>query len=464
MTARFWILIVLLAAVVAGLVFLIPRLEGTEPEIGEIADLTIGRAAQPVTVTVSDEGSGLRSLEIRVVAKGDETVLEQRHFPGDFVGGGQTEEATVELRLDAESLELPDGEATLVVVARDWSLRDGLDGNAGERRAALTVDTVPPRLSVRSGLTYVHRGGSAAVVYEVGEPTEADGVRVGDAFFPGYPLRSEGRGNGASDATKNGGSRSRIAIFAIPVEAPSDPGVKVIARDAAGNESEAGFAVRIVERKFEKSDITLGEAFLHAKVRPLAEANGLAGRDIAESFRHVNEELRARNEDKIRAVVERATARRHWQGAFEQMRNSQVTSRFAERRSYWWNKRPISNAIHYGFDLASTRGAAVTASNAGVVAFADDLGIYGRCVIVDHGLGVHSLYAHLSSIEVKEGDVVARGEELGRSGATGLAGGDHLHFAILVGGEYVDPVEWWDPKWVRSHIEWRIDPEAASDG
>ena len=215
-------------------------------------------------------------------------------------------------------------------------------------------------------------------------------------------------------------------------------------------------SVRIFDRKFEKSDITLGRSFLEKKVRPLAEAAGLAGRDLAESFSQVNETLRARNEERIRAVVEQATPKQHWQGGFEQMRNSKVTSRFAERRTYWWDKRPVSKAIHYGYDLASTSGAPVTASNAGVVVFADDLGIYGQCVIVDHGLGVHSLYAHLSRMEVGNGESVSKGQLLGRSGATGLAGGDHLHFAILVGGEYVDPMEWWDPKWVRSHIEWRI--------
>ena len=88
--------------------------------------------------------------------------------------------------------------------------------------------------------------------------------------------------------------------------------------------------------------------------------------------------------------------------------------------------------------------------------FAGPLGIYGNCVIVDHGLGVTSVYAHLSRIDVREGDMLTKDQRLGLSGATGLAGGDHLHFAVLVGGTYVDPKEWWDPKWVREHIEARL--------
>ena len=128
----------------------------------------------------------------------------------------------------------------------------------------------------------------------------------------------------------------------------------------------------------------------------------------------------------------------------------------AEHRAYFANGEKVSEAIHYGYDLASTAGAPITAANAGRVIFTGALGIYGNCVILDHGLGVTSLYAHLSRIDVREGDVLEKGQALGRSGATGLAGGDHLHFAILVGGSYVDPKEWWDPKWVQEHVEARL--------
>ena len=77
------------------------------------------------------------------------------------------------------------------------------------------------------------------------------------------------------------------------------------------------------------------------------------------------------------------------------------------------------------------------------------LGIYGNCVVIDHGMGVQSLYGHLMSFDVKVGDTVTRGPD--RSAAatsTGLAGGDHLHFTMLVGGRMVNPVEWWDPHWI----------------
>ena len=92
------------------------------------------------------------------------------------------------------------------------------------------------------------------------------------------------------------------------------------------------------------------------------------------------------------------------------------------------------------------------AANSGAVVHAGYLGIYGNCVIVDHGMGLQSLYAHLSSIGVQRGDSVQMSQELGRSGTTGLAGGDHLHFTMLLGGRAVTPIDWWSAQWVEDRI------------
>ena len=72
--------------------------------------------------------------------------------------------------------------------------------------------------------------------------------------------------------------------------------------------------------------------------------------------------------------------------------------------------------------------------------------------MIDHGLGVQSLYGHLSTTDVKEGDMVEKGQAIGRTGTTGLAGGDHLHFTMLVNGVAVNPVEWWDPHWMEDRV------------
>ena len=92
------------------------------------------------------------------------------------------------------------------------------------------------------------------------------------------------------------------------------------------------------------------------------------------------------------------------------------------------------------------------ASNAGRIVYADYLGIYGNTVIIDHGMGLYSLYGHLSAIDVAKEQMVNRGQSLGHTGQTGLAGGDHLHFSMIVQGIQVNPVEWWDPAWVENHF------------
>jgi murein DD-endopeptidase MepM/ murein hydrolase activator NlpD len=129
-----------------------------------------------------------------------------------------------------------------------------------------------------------------------------------------------------------------------------------------------------------------------------------------------------------------------------------VTSAFADRRSYTYGGQQVDQQTHLGFDLAVTRNTPVPAANDGVVVLARYFGIYGNAVVLDHGYGIMSLYAHLATTAVARGQSVARGDILGRTGATGLAGGDHLHFTILVQGLPVNPTEWWDARWIRDHL------------
>ncbi len=169
-------------------------------------------------------------------------------------------------------------------------------------------------------------------------------------------------------------------------------------------------------------------------------------------FLTINGDLRRKNNEAIRALAARTRPEMLWKEAFSQLGNSAVQSRFADYRTYIFRGKQIDQQVHLGFDLASLAQAPVHASNRGLVIWAGFLGIYGNSVVVDHGLGVQSLYAHFSSLQVKEGDAVEKGQELGRTGMTGLAGGDHLHFTILVNGSAVNPVEWWDSHWMQDRV------------
>ena len=326
------------------------------------------------------------------------------------------------------------------MVARDWSWRSLFGGGKTAADLPIRIDTKPPRISVENTLSYLQRGGSGLAVYRVDGDATRDGVTVGERFFSGhaYPGDTSGR---------------RLAFFALPQDVPADPPIRVVAEDAAGNRTAVGWGTHFKERRFLDVRLDLPQRFLEHKVEELANARGIDASDRVAAFQEINSQGRAADEAKIREITRESVPEKLWDGAFEQLRNSKVTSHFAEKRSYFVEGQQVSAATHYGFDLATTMTSPITASNSGKVVWADDLGIYGGCVILDHGFDLFTLYGHLSRIDVAKGEMVKKGQVIGLSGATGLAGGDHLHFATLLGGVYVDPVEWWDPKWIREKVD-----------
>jgi len=443
MTGRAWLglLFVLVVAATAGAGWL--RCEGEPPVLRGPERLHVGRAEVPVGVEALDAASGVRTLALQIVQGDVRKPLARLARPGDLaMGGARGATERIEASVSAEALGLREGDAYLLAEAADWSWRGWLSGNASELEIPVTVDLTRPRIGVETGQTYVERGGAGAVVYRVAEPLQRDGVVVGEAFFPGRPFP--------------GDPKRRIALFAIPRDVAPSPRIVVLAVDLAGNEASASWPVNLKERVFDDVRIELGSAFLEKKVRELAEDVGVREPDPLRAFQTINKDTRATNERQIREIVAKSADEPLFDGAFLQMRNSAVTSRFAERRSYFHAGEKVSEAIHFGYDLASTAGAPIEAANRGRVLFAGPLGIYGNCVILDHGLGLTSLYGHLAQIDVSEGDLVEKGARLGRSGETGLAGGDHLHFAMLVGDAYVDPTEWWDAKWVEEKVKSRL--------
>ncbi len=339
------------------------------------------------------------------------------------------------------------GKATLTVTA-------GRPVLFGYREAVSTVTRDlevrldPPRVAIVSTHHFLNLGGSEFVVLRATPSDVQTGVRVGDQSFTAFP----GKAVGLSDPAL------QVAFFALPFDQDAATPVVVFARDEAGNEATARMDCQTFPKRFQRSRIALDRAFLDRVVPDIAANTpslGLAagsGTDRLDGFLVINRDLRQQNNQAIAALAAKTAPEMRWQEAFTQLGNTQVESRFADHRTYVFEGKEVDQQTHLGFDLASTQQAPVTAANRGVVVHAAYLGIYGNCIVVDHGLGVQSLYGHLSSMEVKEGDTVDKGQTLGRSGTTGLAGGDHLHFTMLVGGVQVNPVEWWDPHWMEDRV------------
>jgi len=439
------ILVVLLVAILlGGGAFTFLRCERSAPTVTAPQALVLGREPKLIALDVADEGSGLRSLRAELVLPAGATPLVEKAWPGDLLHGGATKpsQERLEIPVDPKGLGLKDGAATLRVTARDWSWSGFLSGNETVAELPLTVDLKPPRVAVENGQTYLQRAGSGLAVYSVSEDAVLDGVDVSGQFYPGFAYPG-------SDPAQH----RRLAFFAIPRDAAPEPVIRVVAEDAAGNRTAQGWQTFFKEREFMEISLNLPASFFTNKVAELAAARDIETSDLVQAFQAINSTGRQADEAHVREIVKDTTPEKLWSGAFQQLANSKVTSHFAERRNYFLEGKKISEATHFGFDLATTAHGPITASNAGRVIYADDLGIYGGCVVLDHGFGVSSLYGHLSRIDVKPGDRVTKGQTLGLSGATGLAGGDHLHFAILVRDTYVDPVEWWDAKWIREKID-----------
>lgn len=346
--------------------------------------------------------------------------------------------------------EIAQGPATIVVEATHARLF-GLRRRSAAARRGVEARFTPPRLSVASTFHYVSHGGAELVVYRVTPPDAESGVRVGDRFYPGYPAAAAG--------VDSPDDTLRAALFALLHEQELDAPIRLFARDGAGNEAEADFDHRVFPRRFRRARLAVGDRFM-ARVVPeiVARSEDFASiplppdAGLLEKYLAINDSLRLLNAERIRALAADTADRRLWSEPFRQLAGSQVESGFGDHRTYVYDGREVSRQVHLGFDLSATANVPILAANAGRVVWADYLGIYGNCVIVDHGLGLQSLYSHLSSIGVGAGDAVALGDELGRSGMTGLAGGDHLHFAMLLHGEPITPVEWWDPGWIEDRV------------
>ena len=287
---------------------------------------------------------------------------------------------------------------------------------------------------------YVNLGGAGLVLYQTSSDDIESGLFVNSLFFQGFPVNEE---------TQDG---YHICYFAIPYDIKADPKLYLLAKDRAGNQSKANFNYRIRKKRFRTEKTTITDQFLKS-ILPYFSFYQFDPKDSdIQKFLKINRDLRKENRLAHFNLRRETSSERLWDGAFLRHENAATTARFADRRIYYYKGKKIDEQEHLGVDLASLANSEVQAANNGRVIFADRLGIYGLTIVLDHGQGVASAYSHLSKKIVEVGQEVKKGEVIGLTGQTGLAGGDHLHFGVLVGGVLVNPIEWWDPHWIQDNI------------
>ncbi|MBD5641963.1 MAG: M23 family metallopeptidase, partial [Desulfovibrio sp.] len=335
-----------------------------------------------------------------------------------------------------------EGAFELEIRATDASLAGFGQGNTRTEVKNMRLDARAPRISLKNLPPHVRRGGAGVLRYTIDEDVTRNGVLINDYFVPGY-LQKDG---------------SYLCFFPFPYQMSAREfknAVFITATDLAGNVTKNRLSVNALERPFKNDKIDLSDNFLQTvedKLHHLAPD----AKTPLECYLYINNEVRAADAQMLQNLRNDTAHAMLWEGPFLRLPRSAARAGFADHRFMTYQGRQVCESWHLGFDLASVRNAEVPAGNAGRVIFTGEQGIYGNLIVIDHGLGLMSLYSHLSEIAVQAGDMVARGQIVGKTGSTGLAFGDHLHYGIMVGGKEVTPLEWIDPKWIRDNVTIRV--------
>ena len=425
--------------------FLTHVFEGGKPEAGLSPLPEYLSGEETFTVNASDARRGIKRILITVTQDSRTFKVLEQEFPFKGLANRQgTREANVSFRISPAAMHLAEGRMDLTVSVWDYSRRKGGDGNMAVAGHKMIVDTTPPSIRAVSRLHYINEGGTGLVVYKTSADTAESGVYVGDLFFPGHPA-------GGASAPEH-----MVCYFAVPVGAEPGKGISLWARDKAGNSSRTSFNHSIRGRRFPVRTLNISDRFIERILPDFSDLDISGAERPVDKFLKINRELRVENDENIRSLAAGSAVERLWDGAFIRMRNAATMAGFGDRRIYIHDGREIDRQTHLGVDLASLANSEIHAANNGRVVFAGRLGIYGLTVVLDHGQGLSSLYAHLSSIETEAGRYVERGDVIGISGRTGLAGGDHLHFSMMVNGVFVNPVEFWDEHWIGDNITGKL--------
>ncbi len=391
------------------------------PNTGKVAPDT------PITITLHDK-SLVRSINIAVIEKDRRTEIVAKNFNPYKV------EDSISFNL--KNSPIREGAFEFEIKALDASLASFGLGNSRTIKIPMRLDTKPPVINIKSLPPNVRRGGSAVVRYSINEDVAQSGVLVEERLFKGYK-QSDG---------------NYLCYFAFPYNIePANYLPKITATDLAGNVTTSNLRVHAIQRVFKEDAIKITDSFLQKVSDRLHHLAPNASSNL-ERFMIINKDIRHANAAFLDHLSKETAKTSLWSGIFLRLPRSASRAGFADHRTYIYNGEAIDNQWHLGFDLASVKQAPVPASNTGVVIFSGDLGIYGNLVVLDHGLGLMSLYSHLTDIHAKVGDKLNKGDVVGTTGETGMAFGDHLHFGILVGGVEVTPLEWLDRQWIRDNI------------
>lgn len=446
-------LILIFTILIPGVWVLLYKFEGIKPRIEITIPSLYLKKEYEILLNISDQRTGLRKIVVSIMQQGKEKLLLEKTYaaPGVFrrmPGSVKTEDNFI-IPIQYWKYGMTDGEAVVWIMVSDYSWRGWNKGNIEYLEKKVMIDTIAPQLTMLSKQHNIEQGGSGLAIYRVFEEDVKSGIQVGENFFPGRSGLFENQ-------------YIRTAFFALDHLQGPGTQLSVVAEDPAGNITKRGFHHYIRARKFKNDILNITDRFLEQKISAFdfsTENNTFQEMKNAllEKFLFVNEDVRKQSVEKILSIPSVSGNKWYWEGRFARQKGAERRAGFADRRVYRYKGKEIDKSVHLGIDLASTANAPVRAANSGRVIFAQFEGIFGNTIIIDHGFGLCSLYAHLDQMTVREGDMVKKLSDIGFTGLTGLAGGDHLHFSMIVHNTFVNPIEWWDDRWIENNITSKIE-------
>ena len=438
-----WIIILGLLIGVGAYIFTSPTFEREDPII-QSKDNIYWNRRDPLLITISDN-MGLKSYKIEIsdgqnsVVVADELILEPNvkkkvikvKYPSKAINGTMLNSKATQFKV--------------TITARDRSNWGFFQGNKAVKNIIVNIDYHRPDINILANSYSITQGGSALVVFQVKDDNLKDFyLKEGNRKFKVVPYKQQGY---------------YASLIAWPFN-QDHFSAKVVAEDMAGNKRVVNIPYYIVARKYKTSWIKATDKFIDGKISDLAESNPQYAliEDRIAKLKAINENMRQANEKLIHTLASKIPEKMvdEWHiKPFYPLKNGKKVASYGDHRHYYYKDKgnEVSQSYHVGLDMASTKMATIISSNAGKVVFTENNGIYGNMPMISHGMGLYTIYGHCSTILVQQDQEIDAGTPIAKTGMTGLALGDHLHFGVLVQGIEVRPEEWMDKRWIHNNIE-----------
>ena len=441
-SSSIWIVILLALVGAAAYVYTSQSFERNVPTINAPKFMYWNRK-DPLKIKLSDE-SALKSYEVKVGDGVNEIVVANEMLLENI------NEKTIEIKYPKKAvngvvLNPKANKLQITFSATDKSNWNFFQGNSVTETINVHVDYKRPDINILSNSYSITRGGSALVIFQVkDEALKSFFVEAGGKFFKAQPYKKEGY-------------YATLIAWNFNEE---NFKANITAEDMAGNKRISNIPLYLLGKKYRVSWIQAKDKFIDGKISDLiaSEPKFSTIDNRLEKLKTINETMRLENEEVIHELAKNVSNDMidSWKiKKFYPLKNAAKVASFGDHRHYYYENREneVSESFHVGLDMASTKMAKIRSSNPGTVVFDEYNGIYGNMPMINHGLGLYTLYGHCSNILVKKGDKVGAGFAIAQTGKSGLALGDHLHFGILVQGVEVRPEEWMDTKWIHDNVD-----------